>query len=407
MPLRIITQTTTPQPKVQLLSNGRYHVMVTSAGGSYSRWKDLAVTRWREDATCDDWGNFCYVRDSTAAHFWSDRLPADPGRAEEVRSDLLGRARRIPPPRPRHRPVHRNRGVARGRHRAAPHPHHQQVCRASRTIEFTSYAEVVMAPAAADDAHPAFSKLFVQTEILRNENAILCTRRPRAKDEQMPWLLNLMTVHDGVLLDASFETSRAEFIGRGNSTVAPLAMRHRPAGRRRRLGARPGGGDPLQGHARAGPGGHARRRHRHDRDARSGPAPDRQIPGPPPGRPRVRAGLDPQPGGAAPAQRHRVGRAAVQPPGQRRHLPAARRCAPTPASSRATSRGQSGLWAYAISGDLPIVLMQIKDPSNIDLARQMVQAHAYWRLKGLVVDLVIWYEDQSGYRQRCTTRSWA
>ena len=62
-------------------------------------------------------------------------------------------------------------------------------------------------------------------------------------------------------------------------------------------------------------------------------------------------------------------------------------------------RGQSGLWAYAISGDLPIVLMQIKDPANIDLARQMVQAHAYWRLKGLVVDLVIWYEDNSGYRQ--------
>eukprot|EP01032_Pedospumella_encystans_P022604 gene22604-25610_t len=58
-------------------------------------------------------------------------------------------------------------------------------------------------------------------------------------------------------------------------------------------------------------------------------------------------------------------------------------------------RGQSGLWAYAISGDLPIVLLQIRDPANIELARQMVQAHAYWRLKGLVVDLVIWYEDLS------------
>jgi cellobiose phosphorylase len=61
--------------------------------------------------------------------------------------------------------------------------------------------------------------------------------------------------------------------------------------------------------------------------------------------------------------------------------------------------GQSGLWRYAISGDLPIVLLQIKDPANIELVRQLVQAHAYWRLKGLAVDLVIWNEERGGYRQ--------
>ncbi len=62
-------------------------------------------------------------------------------------------------------------------------------------------------------------------------------------------------------------------------------------------------------------------------------------------------------------------------------------------------RGQSGLWGYSISGDLPIVLLQIEDPANIDLVRQLIQAHAYWRLKGLAVDLVIWNEDHAGYRQ--------
>ncbi len=62
-------------------------------------------------------------------------------------------------------------------------------------------------------------------------------------------------------------------------------------------------------------------------------------------------------------------------------------------------RGQSGLWGYAISGDLPIVLLSIEDPANIELVRQLVQAHAYWRLKGLAVDLVIWNEDHAGYRQ--------
>ena len=62
-------------------------------------------------------------------------------------------------------------------------------------------------------------------------------------------------------------------------------------------------------------------------------------------------------------------------------------------------RGQSGLWGYSISGDLPIVLLRIEDQANIELARQLIQAHAYWRLKGLAVDLVIWNEDHAGYRQ--------
>jgi cyclic beta-1,2-glucan synthetase len=82
------------------------------------------------------------------------------------------------------------------------------------------------------------------------------------------------------------------------------------------------------------------------------------------------------------------------------------RCAPRRVLMR-NRRGQSGLWGYAISGDLPIVLLQIGDAANIDLVRQLVQAHAYWRLKGLAVDLVIWNEDHAGYRQRCRSRSWA
>ena len=63
-------------------------------------------------------------------------------------------------------------------------------------------------------------------------------------------------------------------------------------------------------------------------------------------------------------------------------------------------RGQPGLWGYAISGDLPIVLVRIESPSNLELVRQLVQAHAYFRLKGLAVDLVIWNEERSGYRQQ-------
>jgi len=71
MPIRVYTSPDTPMPEVQLLSNGRYHVMITNAGGGYSRWKEMAVTRWREDSTCDNWGTFCYIRDVASGLFWS------------------------------------------------------------------------------------------------------------------------------------------------------------------------------------------------------------------------------------------------------------------------------------------------------------------------------------------------
>ncbi|MES2015317.1 MAG: glucoamylase family protein [Pseudomonadota bacterium] len=398
MPLRVITQTTTVLPEVQLLSNGRYHVMVTSAGGSYSRWKDLAVTRWREDATSDNYGNFCYVRDVDSGQFWSTAYHptmVEPKKYEVIFSEGRAEFRR------------HDRGIDLHTEIVVSPEDDIEMRRTKitnksssrRVIEFTSYAEVVMAPAAADAAHPAFQKLFVQTEILRNENAILCTRRPRTKDEQMPWLLNLMTVHDGALLDVSFETSRSEFLGRANSTIAPQAMQ----------GMAPLGGsegsvlDPI-----------VAIRYKVTLE------PDQIVT------------LDVVTGmtDTREAALHLIDKY------QDRHLAdrvfelawthsqvVLRQLNATESDAQLYSRlasmviyphaalraeagiltrnqrGQSGLWAYAISGDLPIVLMQIKDPANIELARQMVQAHAYWRLKGLVVDLVIWYEDQSGYRQ--------
>ncbi|MDB5754509.1 MAG: cyclic beta 1-2 glucan synthetase, partial [Massilia sp.] len=398
MPMRIITTASTAQPEVQLLSNGRYHVMVTSAGGSYSRWKDLAVTRWREDTTADNWGNFCYVRDVDSGQFWSTTFQptlVEPRKYEVIFSEGRAEFRR------------HDRGLDLYTEIVVSPEDDIEMRRTRitnkssvrRTIEFTSYAEVVMAPAAADNAHPAFSKLFVQTEILRNENAILCTRRPRSKGEQMPWLLNLMTVHDGVLLDASFETSRAEFIGRANSTVAPRALlRPEPLG-----GGEGSVLDPV-----------VAIRYKVTLE------PDQVVT------------LDVVTGMTETREaalhlidkyqdRHLADRVfelawthsqvvlrqlnASESDAQLYSRLAASIIYPNAALRADASilirnhRGQSGLWAYAISGDLPIVLMQIKDPANIDLARQMVQAHAYWRLKGLVVDLVIWYEDSSGYRQ--------
>ena len=398
MPMRILTQPNTPVPETQLLSNGRYHVMVTNAGGSYSRWKDLAVTRWREDSTRDNWGNFCYVRDLDDGEFWSTTYQptlAEPrghevifseGRAEFRRSDRgLDLYTEIV--------VSPEDDIEMRRTRIT------NKTERTRTIELTSFAEVVMAPAAADAAHPAFSKLFVQTEILRQENAILCTRRPRGKGEQMPWLLHLMTVHDAGVSEISFETDRAQFIGRGNTAIAPRALLEPGA-----LSGSEGSVldpvvairycitlEPDQSATVDIVTGMTDTReaalHLIDKYQDSHLA-DRvfelawthsQV---------VLRQLN---ASESDAQLYaRLANCVIYPNGGLR--------ADASILTR-NQRGQSGLWAYAISGDLPIVLLQIKDPANIELARQMVQAHAYWRLKGLVVDLVIWYEDQGGYRQ--------
>ncbi|MFZ4876193.1 GH36-type glycosyl hydrolase domain-containing protein [Janthinobacterium sp. Mn2066] len=398
MPMRILTQANSAVPETQLLSNGRYHVMVSNAGGSYSRWKDLSVTRWREDSTRDHWGNFCYLRDLDDDAVWSTTYQptlVDPkkyevifseGRAEFRRSDHgLDLYTEIV--------VSPEDDIEIRRTRISNNSNRQ------RHIEITSYAEVVMAPAPADAAHPAFSKLFVQTEILPQENAILCTRRPRSKDEQMPWLLHVMTVHDADRYGVSFETDRARFIGRGNTAQLPLALQE--------SGPLSGGQgsvldpivairyvitlEPDQAITVDSVTGMAEQRdaalHLIDKYQ------DRHLAD------RVfelawthsQVVLRQLNASEGDAQLYaRLANAVIYPN-------AALRAEASVLIKN--QRGQSGLWAYAISGDLPIVLLQIRDPANIELARQMVQAHAYWRLKGLVVDLVIWYEDQSGYRQ--------
>ena len=122
---RVFTTPHTPAPEVHLLSNGRYHVVVTAAGGGYSRWRDLAVTRWHEDPTRDCWGTFCYLRDVETGEFWSTAHQPTLKQADELRGDLLAGPGRVPPPRRRHRDARRDQRLARGRHRAAPHQRHQ------------------------------------------------------------------------------------------------------------------------------------------------------------------------------------------------------------------------------------------------------------------------------------------
>jgi cellobiose phosphorylase len=404
-PIRVFTTPDTPVPEVQLLSNGRYHVMVSNAGGGYSRWNDLAVTRWREDGTRDHWGNFCYIRELATGTVWSTafqptlKRPAhyqaifSEGRAEFRRRDTLDGVAvefetytDIVVSPEDDIELRRTKITNRSRQR--------------REIEVTSYTEVVIAPVAADELHPAFSNLFVQSEILHGGNALLCTRRPRSIGEQTPWMLHLMAVHDAASSAVSCETDRARFIGRTNSAANPQAM-DEPG----RLSGTAGSVlDPI-----------VAIRHRIMLDPEQSVTVDMVT-----GIAETRAialGLVEKY-----QDRHLADRVFeltwTHSQVVLRQLNASEADAQlyarlagsvihANASLRADAsvlirnqRGQSGLWGYAISGDLPIVLLQIGDAANIDLVRQLVQAHAYWRLKGLAVDLVIWNEDHAGYRQR-------
>lgn len=405
-PVRMFTTPDTPTPEVQLLSNGRYQVMLNNAGSGYSRWRDLAVTRWREDGACDNQGSFCYIRDVASGLFWSTahqptcHRPTD---YEAILSEGRVEFRRCDPVEPdgdietyTEIVVSPEDDIELRRVRLTNRSSRR------REIEITSYAEVVIAPPAADALHPAFSKLFVQTEILPQQQAILCMRRPRSPEEATPWMLHVMAVH-GVQVDAdavSWETDRARFIGRTRTTAAPLALSE--------AGALSGSAGPVLDPVVA-----IRQRFFLDPeqsasvDIVTGMADSRDVAVSLAGKYRDRhladrvfdlawthSEVELQQLNAVEADAQLYARLA----GAVLYAsPALRADTALLAKNR---RGQSGLWGYTISGDLPIVLLQIGDAANIELVRQLVQAHAYWRLKGLAVDLVIWNEDHAGYRQR-------
>jgi cellobiose phosphorylase len=410
--MRIFTELDTPLPEVHLLSNGRYHVMATHAGGGYSRWHDLAVTRWREDTTVDNWGTFIYLRDCDTGRYWSTAHQPTLRKADHYEAIFV-----------QARAEYRRRDEAIEAHtEISVSPEDDVEIRrvtltnhSSRTrhIEVTSYAEVVLAPLNADLAHRAFSNLFVQTEILPDRQAILCTRRPRTPGEKVPWMFHLFAAPGANASEPSYETDRSQFIGRGRTAANPVMLDSNGksstgSGRLTNIGAQ-----RLSNTA--------------------GPVLDPIV--------AIRSTLTLEPDEAACVQlisgvaetreaalvllekycdRHFIERAFEMAWSQSQevlHLintteadaqvyarlassvlyaNVLRRSAPS-VIARNKLR-QSGLWRFSISGDLPIVLLRIGDLNRIDLVKQMLRAHAYWRMKGLHADLVILNEDFSGYR---------
>jgi cyclic beta-1,2-glucan synthetase len=385
-------------PAAHLLSNGRYSVMLTKGGGGYSRWHDLAVTRWREDVTRDQWGSLILLREMQTGQIWSACAQAFPGSDEQqevifgedhaefcsrdgtltTRMDVLvsceddGEVRRVSLTNNRRRP---------------------------RDIELTSYAELVLAPASADNAHPAFSKMFVQTEYLPEFRALIATRRRRSPDEPQVWAAHFAVVEGDLISDVQYETDRARFIGRGESVETAVAMTD-GVDLSNTVGTVLDPIFSLRLRVRIAPRKIARvafwtvvaesraelldlvdkllDRNAFDR-AKTWAWTQAQV--------QLRH-LDVETQEAMDFQR------LVGP-----ILYADARFRVPSAAIISGGGAQSGLWPYGISGDFPIVLLRIDDIDDIAQVRQALRAHEYWLIKGLGVDLVIINERAASYFQ--------
>ena len=395
--LRVVTDPNATVPEVHLISNGRYHVMANSAGSGNSRWKDLAVTRWREDVACDTFGLFCYIKDVETGAVWSNSYQPTLTRHENYEA-IFSEGRIEYRRRDHNIELHTEISVSAEDDVEIRRIHIVNHSNVPRTLELTSYGEVVIANAAAEAAHPAFSNLFVQTKIDTARESIIGARRPRVTGDPIPGLFHSLWVRRGEIGRPSYETDRSLFIGRGRSLHQPAAMQDGPlsgssgsvldpivAIRRtvRILPRESVSVDLICGMGETEKDSIAllekyRDEHLADRvfdmawthaqvALRQLNCSDSDA--------QLYSKLA---GSIIYATQHRRASAAVI------------------AKNR---RNQSGLWAYGISGDVPIVMLRISDVANIELVRQCIQAHAFWRMKGLIVDLVLTNDDPSVYRQ--------
>ncbi|WP_312061843.1 GH36-type glycosyl hydrolase domain-containing protein [Pantoea septica] len=396
---RIFNGVDTPAPEIQLLSNGHYHLMLTAGGGGYSRWNNLALTRWRSDTTRDNWGAFCYIRDVQTNAVWSNtwQPTGNPvGHSEEVIFTDAGAEFR------------RTFGALSVKTQIVVSPEDDIELRRvtlvhrgrkPRSVELTTYAEVVLASDVSDQAHPAFSNLFIQTELNPERDAILCHRRPRSPDELSPCLFHMVVVHGDNRKSVSFETDRAKFLGRGRTPADALALGSSGAlsnasgavldpilAIRHAIILQPG--QPVTIDIIYGISESRQQSLALMEKYRDHPIADRVFELAWSHSLVVLRQMNASEDDAT--LFNRLASAVLYSSQELR--------AESGVISR-NRRGQSGLWGWAISGDLPIVLLSVTSDENIASVNTLLQAHRYWRRKGLEVDLVILNNSAEGYQQ--------
>ncbi len=394
--LREYLNVDTPAPEVCVLSNGTFMTVVTNSGSGFSRYEGLAVSRWREDPVLDHWGNYMYIRDVTSDAVWSPafqpcRVPSDEQRVQFS----LDRATFM-----------RVDGNVHTSLEICVSPEWNAEVRRltltnagneARIIEVTTFLELALAPPMADDAHPVFNKLFIKTAYVEDARCLLAQRRPRQKDEPPLWAAHSLMVTGRTLGPVEYETDRAVFIGRGHTLAEPQGIRSRLRGTvgsvadpafimRRRLSIEPG--EQVQLNAVTTVAG--TKEEAMDIVSRFS-------------------------GDLVVERTFQLAWNRSQIELRHLHLTAAQamtfqtftgRVLYTPLlrqerkqSITANTKGQSGLWAYGISGDLPVILVRVENRANLQFVVELLTGYEYLRRLGLYFDLVILNESAGGYQQ--------
>lgn len=386
----------TPRPITHMLSNGSYSVMVTNAGSGYSKYQDLDITRWRADSTCDSIGMYFYVKDTEKNIIFSTTY--QPTR-KEPGNYFVNFANHMAEIKRKDGGIETTTEIA-----ISPEDNVEIRCitfgnvsMRKRQIEITSYAEVVLATHQSDATHLTFSKMFISTESVPAFEGLLANRRKRTPEDAEKWAFHVITQIEDKPTPFMFETCREKFIGRNGDLSSPKAL-YEPLSQtegfvldpifsiRKTLNLDPGKRLKLSfitGFANSREEAlrliekyrdinasfrvldmawtHAeldlRRLHISQEDARLF---------------------------------QRLGNMMIYPDSLLR------------ASSdrlRRNTLSQQNLWAFGISGDNPILLVVIENSENLDIVQQALQAHAFWRMRGLKADLVILNEEKGGYER--------
>lgn len=398
IPWRVPVQTAIPQ--VNLLSNGSYNVLLSNMGGGYSSWREIDLTRWQPDGVMDPWGTWIYIQEMGAdprkqGGLWSAAHQPIPGNAADMQVTFFA-----------HMAVFRrteNELTSTMQVTVAPDDPveirrihlHNNIGR-PRDLRLTSYGEVILAPQAADARHPAFNKLFIESEFIPELNLQIFMRRPRSDQETNIYMGHMLVV-DGSQTIARHEADRYQFIGRDQSLHNPAAL----TSPQYLTGATGATLDPIfalgQG-IRLNPHASA------DLTYLSFAAENRE-------------------GILALARRYHnsslithafyqanisaqawLGKQDIATQALKNTLQVLsaliysfKAMRASPETIAANRLGQSGLWRFGISGDYPILLVELDDPQQIDLVREAMQIHRYLHTRRFKMDIVILNRQPTNY----------
>jgi cyclic beta-1,2-glucan synthetase len=383
-------------PTAHLLSNGNYGVMLTPTGEGFSRWRDLAITRWRAEPTQAALGSFIFMRDTATGAAWSAGVQPTRSKADQHRAVFCEHHAAFT--QTDQKLVTTTEVVVSTEDDAeARRVTFTNSGRRPREVDVTSYAELVLAPQSSDMAHPAFSKMFVVTDYLPELGVIIATRRRRSPSDPEVWAAHIAVIEGQETAPIQIETDRARFIGRGRS-IAEAGMSANPLSGtvgtvldpifsiRRRVSIPAGGVTRVTFWTMVAA------------------TPDALLD-------LVDRHRDPS------AFARAATLAWTQAQVQLRHLGITHgdaadfqtlggmvlrgdaRLRAAPAQIIAGAAPQSALWSLAISGDLPIVLLLIEDAEDIGVLHQVLSAHEYWEMRQMAVDLVILNDRSSSYVQ--------